>query len=649
MNLKKSKEKVMKSSIFNKMIVSVFIMVTAFVMSTSAFGAEEKEAIILYTNDVHCAIEGYSKLAAYKAQLEESGNDVVVVDAGDAIQGEAIGTQTQGKAIIDLMNEVGYKYAVPGNHEFDYGMDTFLELASSENSKFEYLSSTFVDMRTNETVFKPYDITEINGMKVAFVGISTPESYTKSTPVYFQDENGNDIYNFSQNDFYGAIQKAVDAARAEGADKVIAVGHLGVSGTTDSWKSTDVIANTTGIDVFIDAHSHEVIEATTVDNKNGEKVPLSSTGTKFQYIGQLELKSDGEEVINLISPDTIDINSSDAVKTAYSRVKKKVDDYNAQIQYLYEKIGTAEVELTLNDPDSGEWVIRTQETNVGDFVSDAYRIMTGADISLANAGGIRASVDKGDVTRKTFIDINPWNNPMCVVSATGQDILDALEFGARNLPETCGGFLHTSGLTYEIHTYIDSPVVLDEQGSFKEIDKSKQRRVANVKINGEAIDPEKKYTVASTFYLLKQGGDGFTMFADSDVVKQEGLSTDSDMLIQYFTEKLNSVISTEKYGNLRGEGRIVIYKNKADVPVKSEDGKGELKENKEDTAKTEDMAKTEDSVKKENKNLKTNESKVSEAKAPDTKDADNVALWILIAAVSVSIAGYSLKSSGHLN
>lgn len=179
-------------------------------MSTSAFGAEEKEAIVLFTNDVHCAIEGYSKLAAYKAQLEESGNDVVVVDAGDAIQGEAIGTQTQGKAIIDLMNEVGYKYAVPGNHEFDYGMDTFLELASSENSKFEYLSSTFVDMRTNETVFKPYDITEINGMKVAFVGhINTGKLYKVNTCL-FPGRKGNDIYNFSQNDFYGAIQKAVE-------------------------------------------------------------------------------------------------------------------------------------------------------------------------------------------------------------------------------------------------------------------------------------------------------------------------------------------------------------------------------------------------------------------------------------------------------
>lgn len=637
MNYKQNREKTFLNRIMKKLFFSVLLLVTALIMLPSTLYAAEKETIILYTNDVHCAIEDYARLAAYKTQLEEAGKNVIVVDAGDAIQGEVIGFQTQGKAIIDLMNEVGYCYAIPGNHEFDYGMDTFLELASPENSKFEYLSSTFVDLRTNETVFKPYDITEINGLKLAFVGISTPESYTKSSPVFFQDENGNLIYGFSQNDFYGTIQKAVDDARAEGADKVIALGHLGVSGSTDGWKSTDVIANTTGIDVFIDAHSHEVINEMVLENKQGEKVILSSTGTKFEYFGQLNLTSDKDE-ITLISTKNVDINSSDAVKAAYNKVKEKVDTYNAEIEYLYEKIGIAEVELTLNNPDSGDWVIRTQETNLGNFVSDAYRIMTGADISIVNGGGIRASIEKGDVTRKSFMDVNPWNNPMCVILATGQEILDALEFGARNLSETCGGFLHTSGLTYEIHTYIESPVVLDEQGSFKEIDNSKKRRVSNVKINGEAIDPEKKYTVASTLYLLKQGGDGFTMFEKSEIVKEEGLLTDSEMLIHYFTDMLNGVVSEKQYGNLKGEGRLDIYFNKEDVPIKPADDS--LKPDN-DSGKTENEF---TDVSKNENDIVAEEPKGNEVKAPKTGDANNLTFWLLLTISSVAVSSYCLKS-----
>ena len=626
MDLKYNRKNCLKSRIIKKLMRTLFLLVAVFILQPSTQYASEKETIILYTNDVHCAIEDYACLAAYKAQLEETGKDVLVVDAGDAIQGEVIGFQTQGKAVIDLMNEVGYRYAIPGNHEFDYGMDTFLELASQESSKFEYLSSTFIDLRTNETVFKPYDIIEINGMKLAFVGISTPESYTKSSPVFFQDENGNTIYSFSQNDFYVTIQKAVDAARAEGVDKVIALGHLGVSGSTEGWKSTDVIANTSGIDVFIDAHSHEVINEKVLENKQGDKVLLSSTGTKFEYFGQLSLTSNKEE-ITLISPQAVDVNSSEAVKIAYNKVKEKVDAYNAEIEYLYEKIGTSEVELTLYDPDSGDWVIRTKETNLGDFVSDAYRIMTGADISLANGGGIRASVMKGDVTRKAFMDVNPWNNPMCVISATGQEILDALEFGTRNLPDTAGGFLHTSGLTYEVHAYIESPVNLDEKGSFKAIDESAKRRVTNVKVNGEPINPAKKYTVASTYYLLKQGGDGFTMFDNSEIVKKDGLLTDSEMLIHYLTDKLNGVVSKEQYGNPKGEGRFAIYLKEEDVPVKPAEGTEEVKKEIPESTK--------------NENVKAEET--TEAKVPQTADENNPAIWLLLAMTCATVSSCCYK------
>lgn len=514
--------------------------------------------IVLYTNDVHCAIDDYSELAAYAAQLEKEGNEVWIVDAGDAIQGEIIGSQTSGSAVIDLMNTVGYDFAVPGNHEFDYGMDTFLNLANNE-SEFTYLSANFIDLRTNESVFAPYEIVESDGEKIAFIGVSTPETYTKSTPSYFQDKEGNPIYGFAQTDLYEVVQEAIDAAKEEGADKIIAIGHLGMEGITEGWTSEDVIANTTGIDVWIDGHSHETIEGNYYVDKAEEEVLLSSTGEKFTNFGKLIFWGEDQKKTELISLESVDENSSEEAKAAYDIVQKKIDEYNAEIAYLYDAIGTSEVELTINDPDTGIRAVRTKETNMGDFVADAYRSITGADVAFVNGGCVRSSIMAGEVSRKSLMDVNPWNNKMCVISVSGQKILDALEFGSCASPNESGGFLQTSGLTYEIHNYLETPIILDEYGVIKEIDSSKEPRVKNVKINGEAIDPEKMYTLAGNYYMLKEGGDGYTMFMDSEVLQMENLPTDADMLIQYFTETLGGKITKEQYGNPKGEGRIIIY------------------------------------------------------------------------------------------
>ena len=545
--------------------------VSAYTVTQKEDTAEKAGAAVLYTNDVHCAVSGYSTLAAYRAQLMEEGYDVITVDAGDAIQGEAIGSMTEGSAIVDLMNTVGYDFAVPGNHEFDYGMDRFLELAENE-AEYTYLSSNFKDLRTGETVFEPYEIVEMNGEDVAFVGISTPETYTKSTPTYFQDENGNYIYSFSEDELYDTVQDAADSARAAGADKVIAVGHLGIEGTTEGWKSVDVIANTTGIDAFIDAHSHETIRSDTYKNKNGENVTLTSTGTKFADFGVMKLEEDGTITTELLTLEDVNTESSEAVKTAYQTVQDKIDGYNEELApYLNEKIGESEVKLTVNEAeDDSVRRIRNGETNMGDFVADAYREVTGADIALVNGGGIRASIEAGDVTRKNIMDVNPWNNEMCVIKATGQQILDALEHGTRMNPEECGGFLQVSGLTYEIHNYLDSPVVTDDKEMFQNIDASKERRVQNVMVGGQAIDPEKVYTVAGSEYTLKQGGDGFTMFADCEYVKHGSeLPVDADMLMQYFTDELDGQITADRYGSLTGDGRIRVL---AEEPAQNPSG-----------------------------------------------------------------------------
>ncbi len=558
---------------------------------TDADNPSEESIYVLYTNDVHCEVSGYPALAAYRAQLIENGENVVTVDAGDAIQGEAIGSQTKGSAIIDLMNTVGYDYAVPGNHEFDYSLSTFLDL--TKDADFTYLSANFVDLQTGSTVFTPYAVKDFDGKKAAFIGICTPETYTKSTPVYFQDENGNYLYSFSENTFYETIQNTVDQARADGADIVIAVGHLGINGTASGWKSTDVIANTTGIDAFIDGHSHETIANSIYQNKDGEDVPLTSTGTKFENFGIMEIQIDPSDHVDistqLLHPSEVSYDSSEAASEAYQSVQDKIDHYNQELSYLYEVLGTSEAELTINDAE-GVRHIRSGETNLGDFVADAYRSICQADIALVNGGGIRASVSAGDVTRKSFMDVNPWNNEICVIEASGQQILDALEHGARNLPEENGGFLQVSGLTYDIDTWKESPVIMDEQGMFQSIDPAKERRITNVKINGQPLDPDKMYTVCGSVYTLQNSGDGFTMFKNDKVIAQDHLPTDAAMLISYFTDVLNGRITAEQYGNIAGDGRIVIHTDASQHPKddkKDDSGKEtEVPETKESESET---------------------------------------------------------------
>lgn len=582
------KQRLLTFMISAALVIGIFPAIPA-IADTDDSTSSGESVYVLYTNDIHCEVSGYPALAAYRAQLLENGENVVTVDAGDAIQGEAIGAQTKGSAIIDIMNTVGYDYAIPGNHEFDYSLSTFLDL--TKNADFTYLSANFVDLQTDSTVFTPYAVKDFDGKKAAFIGICTPETYTKSTPVYFQDENGNYLYSFSENTFYETIQNTIDQAREDGADIVIAVGHLGINGTASGWKSTDVIANTTGIDVFIDGHSHETIANNIYQNKDGEDVPLTSTGTKFDNFGIMKIQMDASDASNdisitaqLLHPSEVTYDSSEAASEAYHSVQNKIDHYNQELSYLYEVLGTAETELTINNAE-GVRRIRSGETNLGDFVADAYRSICQADIALVNGGGIRASVSAGDVTRKSLMDVNPWSNAMCVIEASGQQILDALEHGARNLPEENGGFLQVSGLTYDIDTLKESPVIMDEQGTFQSIDPAKERRITNVKVNGQALEPDKMYTVCGSVYTLQNSGDGFTMFKNDKVVAQDNLPTDATMLISYFTDVLNGRITAGQYGNIAGEGRIIIHTDASQHP---EDDK------KEDSGKETEVPETQE-------------------------------------------------------
>ncbi len=542
-------------------ILLVAVMLLS-VVSLTVFATETQETVILYTNDVHCAIDDYPVLAAYRAELLAQGKNVVTVDAGDAIQGEVIGSLTSGEAIVDIMNSVGYDYAVPGNHEFDYGMDVFLDLAQNK-AEYDYISSNFYFLASVSPVFAPYSIEDFGDYQIAFVGISTPETITKSTPEYFKDESNNFIYGFpkypggmTNEALYENIQESVDYAIDDGADIVVAVGHTGVLETTDGWKTSDIIANTSGIDYFIDAHSHETVESEIYKNENGEDVIRTSTGSKFNNFGVLTISGNDAD-FELINPDDIDVEAMSAqAKSAYNTVNDKVDSYNDEIAYLYEVIGESYADLVAYDSD-GTWAVRKRETNMGDFVADAYRAVTGADVAIVNGGGVRAEIAVGDVTRKMLMDINAFNNDMCVVEVTGQQLVDVLEHGARACPQSLGGFFQVSGVTFELHTYGKTPVITDQLGNFIEFDETKERRVQNVFVGGEPIDPNKTYTLAGSAYVLTQGGDGLTMLEGASVVQQEGLPCDSEMLIQYL-EILGGKITVEMYGNPDGDGRIKL-------------------------------------------------------------------------------------------
>ena len=542
------------------LLLALAMLFTGFAMAETTETGLTQDVVVLFTSDVHCGVDqgfGYAGLAAIRDNFAKT-NHVVLVDDGDSIQGEPIGTMTTGESNIELMNAVGYDIAIPGNHEFDYGMDRFLELTKKAN--FPYISANF--MHNDELVFSPYVIKEFDGVKIAFVGISTPKTITSSTPKYFQDENGNFVYTFCQDEtgekLYAAVQKAVDDARAEGAAYVVALGHLGIEAECTPWMSTEVIANTTGINALLDGHSHSILEQEKVLNKDGEEVLLSACGTKLQAIGYLRIAKDGTLSTGLYKWDNK--TSLPALLGLDNEVAKTVNEaMSALNDKLGEVVAKSAVDLVINDPVATDTrIIRTAETNLGDLCADAYRDQSGADIAFVNGGGIRVKIAAGDITLNDILRVHPFGNEMCVVEATGQQVLDALEWGARAVPGENGGFLQVSGLTYEIHTYIESSCTADENGLFTGV--AGEYRVKNVMVGGEPLDVNKTYSLACHNYLLKNAGDGFTMF-QQDTLLQDSVKLDNQVLIDYITGTLNGVVG-EEYADPYGQGRIVAVSEK---------------------------------------------------------------------------------------
>ncbi len=500
--------------------------------ASACWFGDKSDVTILYTNDVHTYIDKqspkltYAAIADLKQSYQNAGKDVLLVDAGDHVQGTAYGSMDEGASIIKLMNAAGYDVATPGNHEFDYGMDR--AKAIMKEADFPYLSCNWVDLRTTLRVLPSVKVFVRGGRRIAFVGVTTPETFTKSTPAYFMDKAQRKyIYDIQGGEdgkkLYDAVQKAIDKAKLL-ADVVIGLGHLGVDPSSSPWTSEEVIAHTSGFDAFIDGHSHTVMENKQVQDASGKAVTLTQTGSYFANVGEMTIAADGTITTKLIPTHEGMDSTIAAMQTGWVNT---VDDM------LGEKIAVGDSDFYVTDPATGKRRIRSAETNLGDFVADGIYAYFNeveklhCDLAIMNGGGIRADVPAGDWTFKTCKQVSPFGNVACLMSVTGKQIQDALEFAARFAGEggkENGGFLQVAGATYEIHTDIPNTVQTDEKNVWIG-SATGTPRVQNVKIYDKAsgsylpLDPGATYALAGMNYTLRNLGDGFAMFDGAELIK----------------------------------------------------------------------------------------------------------------------------------
>ena len=500
--------------------------------ASACWYGDKSDVTILYTNDVHTYIDKqspkltYAAIADLKQSYQNAGKDVLLVDAGDHVQGTAYGSMDEGASIIKLMNAAGYDVATPGNHEFDYGMDR--AKAIMKEADFPYLSCNWVDLRTTLRVLPSVKVFVRGGRRIAFVGVTTPETFTKSTPAYFMDKAQRKyIYDIQGGEdgkkLYDAVQKAIDKAKLL-ADVVIGLGHLGVDPSSSPWTSEEVIAHTSGFDAFIDGHSHTVMENKQVQDASGKAVTLTQTGSYFANVGEMTIAADGTITTKLIpTHEGMDAGIA-AMQTSWVNT---VDDM------LGEKIAVGDSDFYVSDPATGKRRIRSAETNLGDFVADGIYTYFNeveklhCDVAIMNGGGIRADVPAGDWTFKTCKQVSPFGNVACLMSVTGKQIQDALEFAARFAGaegKENGGFLQVAGATYEIHTDIPNTVQTDDKNVWIG-SATGTPRVQNVKIYDRAngtyvpLDENKTYALAGMNYTLRNLGDGFAMFDGAELIK----------------------------------------------------------------------------------------------------------------------------------
>jgi len=518
---------------------------------------DEVAAVILHTNDIHAGYAddiGYDGLVLYKKELESLYENVLLVDAGDAVQGTVIGSMSKGTEIIRMMNRAGYDLAAPGNHEFDFGFDALEEC--SELLSCDYICANFCTA-DGEPVFRPWKILEAGDLKIGFVAVVTPDTFTRSRIRNIVNEVGEPMYDFLADEtgdrLCDALQKNIDEVRANGADYVILLAHLGTDTTAPTiYSSNAVVGKLTGLDMVIDSHTHKVYN-TQIPDREGRMIPIAQAGEKLKAFGQLTIYRDGhlEETIVDLVPSVSGIPSELVRRKKTDRyvdpeMKAFLDDITATYEpVLARKIGNNPSDLIVWD--GVRDYNRGEENGLCDLVADSQRVLTGAQAALIHAGSVRNNLNAGEITCKDILNTLPYYNEIVKVSVSGQMILDALEFSVSFLPQRVGGFLQVSGISYSVNPDLGSSVQKDEKNQFVSVDGD--RRVHDVTIADKALDPKAEYTLATNMFLLT-GGDGYTMFKEADILETMPLS-DNEMLMKYIEENLGGVIP-EIYGEPLG-------------------------------------------------------------------------------------------------
>lgn len=543
-------------------VLLAICLITA-MMPVSAFAEEiaADDIVILYTGDVHGGVSDNISLAgvsAYAKEKKAKTSYVEIVDAGDALSGTAIANASKGKYAVDAMNAAGYAIAVPGVHDFDFGVDRLVdELASAAN--YQYVSANFAYSAGTTTVFKPYKLATYGKVKIAYVGISDPETIEKSE-ASFKNSSGSDIYDFAngQNgkELYDVVQSAIDSAKNEGADYVVAIGHLSSTGTS-VFTPKSVIQNTTGINAFIAGNSHTAISGEQVKNKDGTEVLLTSAGAALKNIGVLTLSPGKSVSSQLVSSYALrDIQTKDTIDAL-------TDAYNAEMKGSF---AVSHHKMIAADSDGVRLVGKT-ETNLGDLCADAYKAATDADIAFAEAREIQGELEVGDISYSDVVKVLPGNESISVVKVSGYNILDALEMASRLCPSNNEGFLQISGVTFDIQETVKSTVTLDTQGKFTGV--QKDYRVTNVKVGGKDLDLMGSYTVAGTNELLS-GDTGYTMFSEGTVVKANA-AIDNQALSDYISRNLGGVIG-DKYAKAQGRIDFIKLARQSEINAEIEAG-----------------------------------------------------------------------------
>ena len=506
----------------------------------------QSPVVVLFDNDVHCAVDGYAAMAALKQQKLSETPYVATVSCGDFVQGDVIGVISRGEKVIDIMNQVGYDYVTVGNHEFDYGMPQHNILMEKLNA--QVLCANFKDLETGQHVYSQYEIVRYGNVDVAFIGIATPATATSVSPSTFLGSNGQARYSFCLEDFYTTVQQSVDKALHEGADYVVALSHLGdlqySAPNEDCPSSISLISNTYGIDAVLDGHAHSVIPDSILYNSRHKPVHLVSTGIQFRNIGLLTLSTDGEFSAELVPVKEIPVDEE-----FVGKIKAELLAQGERV------IGESKVSMLAYDA-AGNWLVRAGETALGNFCADAFRIELGTDIAMINGGGIRAAIPCGPVTFNTLLSVFPFNNTACTATITGVQLLDALEVSVMCLPERDGGFMQVSGIRFKADSRIPSPVVLDEDKLFSHVGPG-QRRVSNVEIFDRTtgaylpLDSSRTYTMAGISYnIVDLGCNGIFRHAR---LLESNRGQDVEILCNYLQQELGGVID-QRYAVL--EGRI---------------------------------------------------------------------------------------------